>query len=119
MKKLTVEMYVEIYKDIIRNVDDYADKAKVKKHNAAYTKLDKLLKEIEEDKPYLEELFGALMLNEDDKVKLSAATNCLNLNILTNKALECLNDLQNSNSLLGIDKLGIEMTLKRKNKGKN
>lgn len=113
MEKLTAEMYVEIFKDVMRDNNDYSDKNKVRKHNAAHTKIAKLIKEIQDDKRYLEELFGSLLLNEDDKIKLSVATKCLELNVLSDKAIECLNSLKTSNLLSGIDKMGIGITLDR------
>lgn len=113
MKKLTVELYEQIYKDVIRDVDDYADKSKVRKHNNAHTKIAKLIKEIQDDKEYLEKLFQELLSNEDEKIRLSIAVKCIELNILKEDALKCLNKLYISDNLSGVDKLGIEMTLER------
>ena len=116
MKKLTAEIYVEIFKDVIRDVDDYGDKSKVRKHNAAYTKIEKAIKEIQEEREYLIKLFSELLINEDEKIQLSVATKCLEFSILVDEAVECLNKLKTSKSLSGVDKLGIDMTLKRHKK---
>lgn len=111
MDKLTAEMYVEIFKDVIRDVESYADKAAVKKHNAAYTKIAKEINKIRDDREYLTKLFDTLLTNEDDKIKLAIANDCLQLDILTDKAIECLNQLKTSTTLAKIDLMGIDITL--------
>jgi hypothetical protein len=111
MDKLTAEMYVKIFKDVIRDVESYADKTAVKKHNAAYTKIAKEINKIRDDREYLTKLFGTLLTNEDDKIKLAVANDCLQLDILTDKAIECLNQLKTSTTLAKIDLMGIDITL--------
>ncbi|MBQ2864105.1 MAG: hypothetical protein IJE91_01405 [Clostridia bacterium] len=116
MEKITAEMFEQIFQDIITNTNDYADKNKVKKHNAAHNKISKLLKDVESDKKYLTQLFKALLQSNNDKIKLSVATKCLEFDVLTPEAIECLNKLYLLNTLPGLDKLSIELTLKKYNK---
>ena len=113
MKNLTAEMYVEIFKDVIRNVDDYGDKNAVRKHNKAYAKIDKLINKIKKDKEYLKQLFGELLKNKDEKIILNISAKCLEFNVLTQQAIMCLNNLRNSKTLSGLDKMGIDIILKK------
>ena len=56
--------------------NDYGNKLKVKKHNAAYKKLNKLQDEMM--KNIGDDALHALLNHEDDRVKVNAAAFCLN-----------------------------------------
>ena len=60
--------------------NDYENKLKVKKHNAAYKKLNKLQDEMM--KNIGDDALHALLNHEDDRVKVNAASFCLNSEVL-------------------------------------
>jgi len=94
MKKIIdEEMYVEIFKDIIRDNNDYGDKSKVKKHNAAATKISKLIKVVENDKEYLSQLYLTLLNNEDIMLRHWVACDCLNQKVNEEKAVNVLKQI--------------------------
>lgn len=64
---------------------DYVDKQKVKKHNAACYKLKKLKDEMEQHPS--EDVLYALLNHEDDRVKVNAASLCLQLQILVEQTV--------------------------------
>lgn len=112
MKKvLNEKLYVEIFKDIIRNNDDYSDKAKGRKHNKAAAKLNKLTKEIVGDKEYLCNMYNNLLNTDDEVLKEWVAWECLNNKVLEDNAISILKDIANADP----NKKGlIEMMLKQK-----
>lgn len=65
--------------------DDYADKIKVKSHNAVSDKLIELQNEMSQDNN--EELLLMLLNHEDDRVKVNAASFCLKFKILVEQAI--------------------------------
>ena len=65
--------------------DDYADKIKVKSHNVASDKLIELQNEMSQDNN--EELLFMLLNHEDDRVKVNAASFCLQFEILVEQAI--------------------------------
>lgn len=65
--------------------DDYADKIKVKSHNVASDKLIELQNEMSQDNN--EELLLMLLNHEDDRVKVNAASFCLQFKILVEQAI--------------------------------
>lgn len=65
--------------------EDYADKSKVKANNAAMAKLRKLRSEIQKNSK--EEILSTLLNHEDDRVQLSAAAACLDLNVYVEQAI--------------------------------
>lgn len=65
--------------------EDYADKSKVKANNAAMTKQRKLRSEIQRNGK--EEVLSTLLNHEDDRVQLSAAAACLDLNVYVEQAI--------------------------------
>ena len=76
--------------------NDYANKLKVKKHNAAFKKLEKLQDEMKGN--VSEEVLYKLLDHEDDRVKLGAASFCLqseilvSQSVLTLKRIVCVSD---------------------------
>lgn len=110
-KAINEKLYIEIFKDIIRNNDDYSNKEKVKKHNIAVTKLNKLTKEILEDKEYLCDMYNNLLNTEDERLKEWVSWECLNHKVLEDKAISILKDIANGNPK---KKDLIEMLLKQK-----
>lgn len=64
--------------------NDYANKLKVKKHNAALKKLNKLQDEMKQN--VNEEIWCALLDHEDDRVKVNTASFCLQSKILVEQA---------------------------------
>ena len=71
---------------------DYADKLKVKKNNAAASKLIKLQKKMRQNVD--EEILDALLNHEDDRVKVHAASFCLKINILVEQAIVTLEKIR-------------------------
>lgn len=65
--------------------NDYANKLKVKKHNAALRKLNKLQDELKQN--VSEEILYALLGHEDDRVRVNAASFCLQSKILVEQAV--------------------------------
>ena len=64
---------------------DYANKLKVKKHNVASKKLKKLQDEMKQNAS--EDILHALLNHEDDRVKVNAASFCLQSEILFDQAV--------------------------------
>lgn len=67
---------------------DYADKAKVRRNNAAYKKLYKLQDEMKRNMS--EEALLMLLNHEDDRVKVNAASFCLQLGVLCGQSVQTL-----------------------------
>ena len=68
--------------------DDYANKLRVKEHNTAMKKLNKLQGEMKQN--VNEEIWCALLDHEDDRVKVNAASFCLQSKILVEQAVVVL-----------------------------
>ena len=68
--------------------NDYGNKLKVKKHNAAYKKLNKLQDEMM--KNIGDDALHALLNHEDDRVKVNAASFCLNSEVLVEQSIHTL-----------------------------
>ena len=73
--------------------NDYTDKNKLKKHNAASKKLKKLQLAMKEN--VSEDILRALLDHEDDRVKINAASFCLESKILSNQATLTLKNIVN------------------------
>ena len=67
---------------------DYADKLKVKKHNMVTEKLKLLQAEIKQN--YSEQMFHMLLSHEDERVKINAASLCLQMNVLVDQSVVVL-----------------------------
>ena len=65
--------------------NDYANKLKVKKHNEASKKLKKLQDEMKQN--ISEDVLYVLLNHEDDRVKVNAASFCLQSEILIDQAV--------------------------------
>ncbi len=65
--------------------NDYANKLKVKKHNVASKKLKKLQDEMKQN--VSEDILYALLDHEDDRVKVNAASFCLNSEVLVDQSI--------------------------------
>ena len=65
--------------------NDYVNKLKVKKHNAAYNELNKLQDEMM--KNIGDDALHALLNHEDDRVKVNAASFCLNSEVLVEQSI--------------------------------
>ena len=65
--------------------NDYANQRKVKKHNAASKKLNKLQDEMKQN--VREDILYRLLNHEDDRVKVNAASFCLQSEILFGQAV--------------------------------
>ena len=65
--------------------NDYANKQKVKKHNVASKKLNELQNEMKQN--VSEDILYVLLNHEDDRVKVNAASFCLQSEILIEKAV--------------------------------
>ncbi len=64
--------------------NDYEDKKKVKQHNAALKKLQHLQFKMKEFD--CTEILNMLLFHEDDRVKMNAASLCLQIGVLTDRA---------------------------------
>ena len=95
-KRIDEEMYIEIFKDIIRDNNDYGDKSKVRKHNAAATKIAKQIDKIE-DVEYLSQMYLNLLNNQDEMIRHWVASDCLNKKVNEDKAVEILNQIAKNN----------------------
>lgn len=74
--------------------NDYADKLKIKAHNAALKKMQHLKNEMV--KFDCTEILGRLLTFEDDRVKINAASLCLQRGILVDKAVLVLKNIVDS-----------------------
>ena len=95
-KRIDEEMYIEIFKDIIRDNNDYGDKSKVRKHNAAATKIAKQIDKIE-DVEYLSQMYLNLLSNQDEMIRHWVASDCLNKKVNEDKAVEILKQIAKNN----------------------
>ena len=95
-KRIDEEMYIEIFKDIIRDNNDYGDKSKVRKHNAAATKIAKQIDKIE-DVEYLSQMYLNLLNNQDEMIRHWVASDCLNKKVNEDKAVEILKQIAKNN----------------------
>ena len=95
-KRIDEEMYIEIFKDIIRDNNEYGDKSKVRKHNAAATKIAKQIDKIE-DVEYLSQMYLNLLNNQDEMIRHWVASDCLNKKVNEDKAVEILKQIAKNN----------------------
>ena len=95
-KRIDEEMYIETFKDIIRDNNDYGDKSKVRKHNAAATKIAKQIDKIE-DVEYLSQMYLNLLNNQDEMIRHWVASDCLNKKVNEDKAVEILKQIAKNN----------------------
>lgn len=87
------ELFVQLsLQQCVKN--DYGNKEKVKAHNVASKKLQKLQKEMKQID--CSDLLGALLDYEDDRVKVNAAFLCLQMNVHREKVRQTLNEIVNS-----------------------
>ena len=70
---------------------DYADKQKVKAHNKAAKEMQKLKKEMKQIDCF--ETLNTLLNHNDDRVRINAASLCLQMSIHIEKAIDCLKDI--------------------------
>ena len=73
---------------------DYQNKRKVKSHNAAFKKLQKL--QIKMKRRNCIEILDLLLLHEDERVRINAASLCLQIGILVDKAIRVLEQIAKS-----------------------
>lgn len=71
--------------------NDYSDKQKVEVHNKASKKLRELQTEM--NKIDSTEILFMLLSHEDDRVKINAASLCLQMNVLVDKAVLTLKNI--------------------------
>ena len=76
--------------------NDYANKLKVKKHNAASKKLNKLQEEMKQN--VSEDILYVLLNHEDDRVKVNAAAFCLQSEILVDQSVRSLEKVINGSA---------------------
>lgn len=86
------EMYMKDYYDLLVELSlqqctksDYANKLKVKKHNATSKKLNKLQDEMMQN--ISNDTLCALLNHEDDRVKVNAASFCLKSEVLVEQSI--------------------------------
>ena len=71
--------------------NNYSNILEVKKHNAASKKLDKLKNEMKQN--VSEDILYMLLNYEDDRVKVNAASLCLQMNVLVDQAVLTLKNI--------------------------
>lgn len=71
--------------------DDYKDKQKVKAHNAAVKKIQHLQGEMKDSSNI--ETFRMLLSHDDDRVRVNAASSCLQMSILVDEARMTLQNI--------------------------
>ena len=71
--------------------NDYRNKLKVKTHNAASKELKQLQTEMKRND--CEEILYMLLYHKDDRVKVNAATLCLQMNILVEQVVLVLKNI--------------------------
>ena len=71
--------------------NDYADKEKREKHNVAAKKLEQLKAKM---RTYdCEDILGKLLAHEDDRVKINAASMCMQMNVRSAEATHALQSI--------------------------
>lgn len=68
--------------------NDYKDKSKVNAHNIAFTKLERLKRKIREGQN--EDILLKLLSHEDNRVKINAASLCLQMNVFLEQSVTVL-----------------------------
>lgn len=92
-------LYIQLCAMKLDNPMDYTDKHKVRGHNSAMRELNSLCEDLKTNIPYAIELLSCLLTNENEQVRLIAASHCLKLNICQYQAKAVLLDIQrNSNN---------------------
>lgn len=76
--------------------DDYGNRAKVRKHNAAWKKLLKLEEKMRQNGD--EDTLHRLLEHEDERVKANAAAFCLQSRILVDKSVAILKELRDTSN---------------------
>ena len=71
--------------------NDYANKLKVRKHNTASKKLNNLQEEMKQN--VSEEMLYMLLNHKDDRVKINAASFCMQSEILVEQAIHTIEKL--------------------------
>lgn len=103
-------LYIQLCMLKIDNAIDYADKHKVKAHNSAMKKLNSICEELKINTPYAIEFLSRLLKNENEQVRLTAASHCFNLDLCMQQAKNVLLDIQR-NSKNKIHVFNAEMVL--------
>jgi len=92
LSKCSCEMYMKDYYNLFVELslqqctkNDYTNKQKVKKHNVASKKINKLQDEMMRD--ISDDTLCALLNYEDDRVKLNAVSFCLNSEVLVEQSI--------------------------------
>ncbi|MGI6745671.1 MAG: DUF2019 domain-containing protein [Acutalibacteraceae bacterium] len=104
------DLYIQLCMLKIDNAIDYADKHKVKAHNSAMKKLNSICEEFKMNTPYAIEILSHLLNNENEQVRLTAASHCFNLDLCRQQAKDVLLDIQ-KNSKNKINVFNAEMVL--------
>lgn len=84
--------YIKYHSRLCNEMEDYYSKRKVLVHNKAMRKLIALREEIAADMDAANEVYKLLLSYENMYVQQSAASDCLNLNILVDQSLQILKD---------------------------
>lgn len=74
--------------------NDYTNKKKVKVHNTSFKKLQRLQEEMQ--KTDCINILSMLLLHNDNRVKLNAASLCLKMGVLVDKAVLTLKNIIDS-----------------------
>ncbi len=90
-----VGRYVELCADLCKAPEDYTP-TRVKQHNRTMKEIIKLDEELGHDAELAGQVYLDLMEHEDDYVRQSAATRCLELGIETKKAVKIIKSFRRS-----------------------
>ena len=71
--------------------DEYTNKQRVKKHNTASKQLKQLQAEMKSNDS--KEILFMLLNHKDDRVKVNAASLCLQINVLVDEAIHVLKEI--------------------------
>jgi len=104
------EEFIEKYVKLCSKLDDYTEMG-VKRHNRAMKELSKLYYLLSEDKHMAEEILIILLDFDDERIKITAATHCLGLNINLTMAEKTLNNISHKSNV-PLSRFNAEMILK-------
>lgn len=111
IKEDIINQYIKQFITLCRKTGNYDNKIGVVRHNRAVKQLEKLHEEVKENKEMAEKIYNKLMNQEEESVRVTAASYCLAMNIKTEKAEEVLKEIiQKGKS--PVERLEAKMTIK-------
>jgi len=108
-KEEYIAKYIDSFSKLCKKPEDYT-RCKVKSHNRAMRELIALEDELSQDVELTEEVFSALLENEDSYIQQNIAGRCLSLNLHIKKSVEILERTSENGDRMSA--MGAERTLK-------